>query len=184
MWTVVEIHIKGDKSIDLMIIDKTIRQLINQYGPNTNWTFYRFAENKINDINSSHGIQFKIENVTIHKIKKQIDKNNTINQLSENGYIQEINYYEKISIADPVWPLEMRQNWHFLANGFCKFILGLIQYHIITNKVNLSNNIEDRICEYKEINKEISKLYNNWSNHAFFHHISAIFGYEKTHIIF
>lgn len=184
MWTVAEINIKGDKAIDYMVIDTTIRKLINKLGKNTNWTFYRFSENKIEDKISSHGIQFKIENITISRVKKIIEKDSIIIKLMENAYIQEINYYEKVSISDPIWPLTMRKNWPFFANGFCKMLLGLIGYYVQEYEINLYENIGTIIDKYKMVDKSISILYNNWSSHAFFHHISAVFGYEKSHIIF
>lgn len=79
--------------------------------------------------------------------------------------------------SDGNWSPDLQKNWPSFIMGVSSMWLGLIDDAFqgsIEDPVNASHLLE----KYREAEEKITKIWNEEGQHAFLHHLNAIFGYE------
>jgi len=80
--------------------------------------------------------------------------------------------------SDKDWPIEIQRSWPFFIMGVSEMLLKLIeQIKENTQLPDLSIPINSIESYYIKLNDKLSNIWLNNGQHAFFHHINALFGY-------
>jgi hypothetical protein len=81
--------------------------------------------------------------------------------------------------SDASWPPAIQKNWPYFIMGASRMWLNLIS-DTIAGMPNLNRplSIEENEQQYKKANAAISELWQKKGQHAFLHHLSALFGYR------
>lgn len=182
--------------LDLFILDNIVRDLISDNRKNIKlWRFHRRAARD----HSGHQLTiycytqkkvgYSINNQLLESdLFELLNKTNLLKEYQwneEHGSERNMNKIEDTS--DPNWPIEIKKAWPFYIMGVCDMFLDLIKNlsENMTNKrpkIASLKRVEPADIYYRELNKLVSDTWNINGNHAFFHHINAIFGYVPLSI--
>jgi hypothetical protein len=82
--------------------------------------------------------------------------------------------------SDASWPPSIQKNWPYFIMGASQMWLNLISETLADmpdpdRPLSFQENEE----QYKKANTTISELWQNKGQHAFLHHLSALFGYQE-----
>jgi hypothetical protein len=86
--------------------------------------------------------------------------------------------------SDPQWPLAVQKAWPHYIMGASILWLDLIDQ---VSREGLpgfpAGPMGSTVDDYVLINREVTRLWQEEGGHAFFHHLSAIFGYEPLFVV-
>ena len=99
--------------------------------------------------------------------------------MEDDGLIIETSFIDKgkrhrSDVADPGWPRELQDSWGFFAQGASKFLAILVDNIVDGRFPTGANEIVDLYCN---VEVTLGDIWSRYGQHAFFHHISAMFGY-------
>lgn len=86
--------------------------------------------------------------------------------------------------SDPNWPDSIQRSWPYFIMGVSLMWLDLLEQTVDPNELGSRLSVSKRLKYYKEIDNQITALWKHSGRHAFFHHISGIYGYEPLDFIF
>lgn len=172
--------------IDLLLLDLIVAPTIEKFNKNDIefWQCHRRATS------DKAGHQFSLYVYTkpdiAKKIKAEIDDNLIYKDLLKDGHFEEELLFKTKGesleyLSDNTWHPFIRKTWPHFIQGSTKMLLALI-HEIKTDlksKGELKEgNLKGLLSNYDKINDEIAKLWKTHFQHAFAHHLWAIFGYN------
>ncbi len=169
---------------DLIIANQVIAPIIEKYYGNIRlWRFHRRAAN------DRAGHQFSFIYYASVKDKKHIDielkKSQSLSYLLDKGKIVKVltncrrasEPAQRLeATSDPNWDLRIQKTWPYFIMGVSAHWLALIRE--IKSSLPNSEANGDMYSVYQQIEDELIKLWQQQGQHAYFHHLSAVFGYE------
>ena len=81
--------------------------------------------------------------------------------------------------SDRTWSLPIQKSWPFYIMGVSEMWLNLIRE--VAGQVPSGgppSNLDDALGFYRQVNASIEQMWRDEGQHAFLHHLNAIFGYE------
>lgn len=178
-----------DFSNNLIIAHQIINPVLVENQDNIKlWRFHRRAAK------DSAGHQFSFifyaTQKNADKIFKEIISNPLTAQLTNEKIIEKVLFDEpgkpkRPSIedtSDKNWSVAIQKSWPYYIMGVSILWLDLLNQEVIQEELNISRTIKFQQEQYKKINKKITQHWKSQGKHAFFHHISGIFGYEPLEI--
>jgi hypothetical protein len=82
--------------------------------------------------------------------------------------------------SDATWPPSIQKNWPYFIMGASRMWLNLISETIAGIPDSDSPmSLQENENLYKKANDAISELWKKDGQHAFLHHLSALFGYRE-----
>jgi len=82
------------------------------------------------------------------------------------------------STSDPNWPTVIQKSWPYFIMGVSEMWLDLIDQIIKENPGTADPTLEELEQYYAEVNDAVTLLWRRQGQHAFLHHLNAVFGYE------
>ena len=82
--------------------------------------------------------------------------------------------------SDPNWSIEIQRNWPAYIMGVSTAWLGLIDD--VMRDIPASTDLQELVQQYRQAHARITAMWHREGQHAFIHHLSAIFGYEPLFI--
>lgn len=171
-----------DWHLDLLIAHQVLANIIEQHRESIPlWRFHRRAAPDI----AGHQFSFIFYSPkeTRVLIQQAIDSHPVVGSLLENqrldkAWITTPKHSSRLSAtSDANWPKKLQSTWPAFIMGVSQTWLGLIESHVKTASVaNL--NMEKKIKRYRQVSDKLNELWAEYAQHAFFHHISGVFGYE------
>lgn len=169
--------------IDLLLADAVIKPiLVTHRDAIAYWRFHRRA------IRDRAGHQFSFifytDKATARSIYQQVNRNAITRKMLEMGKLQKIltddpdrNTLTDINAtSDKNWSPALQNAWPAYIMGVSSTWLQLIGQAIQDNKPG--NDINDLLDRYQQADAAISEIWYEQGQHAFLHHLNAIFGYE------
>lgn len=86
--------------------------------------------------------------------------------------------------SDPDWAPQIQRAWPYFIMGASVMWLDLLQQEIDPAALHAQTTTAARLDYYRGVNDRLTKLWNEQGRHAFFHHLSGIFGYEPIEMRF
>jgi hypothetical protein len=171
---------------DLLIAHKIAAPALAQYKDVIDlWRFHRRAAR--DDAGHQFSFIFYASAETAYQIFNMLRANETLSEMKSAGMIIEDRYdnTDKISrphvedTSDASWPLPIQKNWPYFIMGASRMWLNLISETIADMPdSDRPMSIEEMAEQYKKANAAISELWKEKGQHAFLHHLSALFGYR------
>jgi len=180
--------------IDIFLADTLVRNAIELGQKKTPITLWRIHRRWPRD---ERGHEFSLDCYTTDEIASLIDnffKNSKEHKmLHENNLLEEYHYNvdgENIEdITTDAWPSEAagktwllngKKAWPYYIKGCCEMFLHLIE--VIKDDRDSGNDIGQIERFYQEIDKRLTEIWQGYGCHAFFHHLSAVFGHKPLHL--
>ncbi|MEJ2728162.1 MAG: hypothetical protein P8185_06565 [Deltaproteobacteria bacterium] len=172
--------------LDLLIAHKVVAPALAQYKDAIGlWRFHRRAVR--DDAGHQFSFIFYASAETAYQIFNMLRANEMLSEMKSAGMIIEDRYdnTDRISrphiedTSDPGWPPAIQKNWPYFIMGASRMWLNLIS-DTIAGMPNSDRplSIEEKAEQYKKANAAISELWQKNGQHAFLHHLSALFGYR------
>jgi hypothetical protein len=86
--------------------------------------------------------------------------------------------------SDKAWSSAVQKTWPYYIEGVSKMWLGLIDEFVKNEGGAKSHeNAQDELNLYRKIESKIISVWRTEGNHAYLHHLNALFAYKETIII-
>ena len=79
---------------------------------------------------------------------------------------------------DPAWPLEIQRSWPYFIMGASQAWLMLVQELSAENELPGEVDYPSLLRHYQEVDVQLSAQWRENGQHAYLHHLNAIFGYQ------
>ena len=182
-----------DWPVDLLLADRVIRPLLTTHEKNIPlWRFHRRAAGDAEGHRFS--FIFYTTRPVAHHIFDQILKNRVLDVMLTANTIEAVRTDDLQfpagpaleAASDPGWPIELQRAWPAYIMGVCKAWMALIHQHVPGEELECvqleSVQPENLLAPYRKANDAINKTWIEDGQHAFLHHLNAIFGYEPVYI--
>jgi hypothetical protein len=193
-WYTIGFKIKWDKIsspnfvVDLFIIDLLINPAVKNFKSDLIlWRFHRRAARD----DAGHELKFifytssKIAEQVFNYIRSNDFYDIIINNYTETTgvnlsvYNKEVDSCKIEATSDSAWPLEIQKTWPYYIMGVCDMFINFIEEIKKSKDIKIDkNNLKQTESSYKEIEQEITKQWFGYGQHAFLHHLGAIFAYN------
>lgn len=174
-----------DWGVDLLLAHKLFGPVLHKYGNNIyRWRFHRRANR------DSAGHQFSFiyyaGSRQANDFVQHVEKNDLWDKLLKNN-ILDVAECEKSEIisrpeisdsSDNYWSDSVQRQWPSYIMGVSNLWLGLIDDAIALVGTDTAD-MNMLVQQYTEANQIVTDIWQNEGEHAFLHHLNAIFGYEK-----
>ena len=173
--------------LDLLIAHKIVSPVLAQYKNEIRlWRFHRRA------VRDQAGHQFSFifytSAQTAYQVFNMLRSNELLSEMKSAGKIIADRYDNTDTITKPriedasdaTWPPSIQKNWPYFIMGASQMWLNLIS-ETIADMPNPYRplSLEENEEQYEKANAAISKLWQKQGQHAFLHHLSALFGYKE-----
>lgn len=81
------------------------------------------------------------------------------------------------STSDPRWSVDLQKNWPSFIMGVSSLWLGLIDDSFAGSPKDFAD-MHQLLDRYREVDYEITGIWRSEGQHAFLHHMNAVFGYQ------
>ena len=173
-----------DSYLDALIADQVLAPVIAQY--QTELELWRFHRRWPRDP-TGHQFSFIFFAPTplADKLSAQVEHDPTLRRLATDGYLMEFradaanpdSATDPAATSDTSWPPEIQREWPKFIMGASRMWLGLVQSEAAKHS---ELDLHER---YQVVEVSLDELWFEEANHAFFHHLSALFGYKPVQVI-
>ncbi len=178
-----------DWAIDLLLAHAVVKPSLEIYSQRLPyWRFHRRAARDA----SGHQFSFLFytDPPTARAIYASLEANPVLGKLKAQGLITQIvkddpDRPERPNIedtSDPKWSPTLQRHWPAYIMGVSQLWLGLIDDAVADLPVE-SYAGYDPLVIYRAADKRVSQIWFKEGQHAFLHHLSAVFGYRELLIV-
>ena len=178
-----------DFSSNLIIAHQIINPVLKSHHEDIKlWRFHRRAAKDTSGHQFSFIFYATAENAA--KIFQQINSNPLSAQLINEKIVAKIQFDKPArpkrpnieDTSDKNWSLAIQKSWPYYIMGVSILWLDLLNQETAQENLDTSKAIKLQQVQYQKINEEITQQWKSQGKHAFFHHISAVFGYEPIEV--
>ena len=173
--------------VDLFLAHSVMAPILEKYHDDI--TLWRFHRRSVPDAN---GHQFSFIFYSSQQIAKhvfgEIANSPLLAEAKINGFVTAETYDDTTKLAhpaisdtsDPNWSTITQKAWPYYIMGVSQMWLSMIDDIIMDNPppAEALQSINGLIDYYEEVNEVVTTLWHDEAQHAFLHHLNAIFGYE------
>jgi hypothetical protein len=173
-----------DSFLDPLIADQLLSPAIAQYASQLAlWRFHRrWPED---DTGHQFSFIFLAPSAVAASVIAQIGRDPLLNRLQADGHLVEYRVdktkveppSDPAATSDRSWSPVIQREWPKFIMGASRMWLGLVQTEAASHP---GLEIYSR---YRKVEEALDELWYNEGNHAFFHHLSALFGYRPLRVI-
>jgi hypothetical protein len=174
--------------VDPLLAHRVVSPVLDRYGNDIAlWRFHRRA------VRDQAGHQFSFIFYTTQETAREvfaaIEADATLTAMRNGGVIIRNTYDDTSTIirpnledtSDRTWSLPIQKSWPFYIMGVSEMWLNLIREVASQACVGrFPSKLEETLRLYEAVNTSIEKMWQEEGQHAFLHHLSAIFGYEPV----
>ena len=173
-----------DFYIDLLLADAVIKPTLLKYRQDIKyWRFHRRAAH--DQAGHRFSFIFYADKETAIKIYSELQSSPLLTKLQQRNLVININTDDPdnnprtdiTAASDKNWPVEIQESWPAYIMGVSSMWLQLIDQQVDDN--NQQTDIDKLLDQYRQANNNITRLWRSEAQHAFLHHLNAIFGYEE-----
>lgn len=177
-------------AVDALLARELVLPLLEQYGGNIAlWRFHRRA------VMDSAGHQLTFLMYT-HKpvadaVQLQIEENSLLASLQRAGYLKGVistcrGREPSPAVAahsDPAWHPQIQKTWPYYIMGVSASWLALVDgVSAEIGDTSEPKSVAELLEHYQTVHKEVTEIWRGQGQHAYIHHLSAIFAYEPLFI--
>ncbi len=172
--------------LDLLLAHLVVSPVLNQYGNEiVLWRFHRRA------VRDQAGHQFSFifyaPPETAREVFAMLQGNSWLKAIKDRGLVIRDTYDETDTISRPNledtsdrhWSPPIQKSWPFYIMGVSEMWLNLIR-EVASPAADdkAPSNLDDALALYERVNTSLEQMWQEEGQHAFLHHLNAIFGYQ------
>lgn len=169
---------------DLLIADQVIRPVLDRHRSELRyWRFHRRAAR-----HGGHRFSFIFYSTadTARQIFAELEADSTVRALREDGRLERLEPDDPERVtrpriedsSDAAWPPELQRAWPSFIMGASQTWLDLMQ--ALEAQDPPTGDLDQY---YLRLNDRLTDMWQEWGGHAYLHHLSAVFGYEKVWVM-
>jgi hypothetical protein len=173
-----------DWQADLMLAHAVVGPVLTEHGRKLSlWRFHRRA---LRD-KSGHRFSFLFysDSALAAEVMQDLRTSQVLQQALEDGIVEQVYFDDPDSpghpeieaMSDPHWSPSLQRNWPSYIMGVSALWLGLIDDRM-ADAPAYDGDVSGLLEQYRQADKDINALWYREGEHAFIHHLSAMFGYE------
>ena len=176
-------------AVDLLLAHAVVGPVLQEHSKKLYW--WRFHRRAAPD-KTGHQFSFLFfsDSKVAAEIMEDLRKSRILQELLEEQIVEQIIFddpdnpsFPKIeSMSDPKWSPALQRNWPSYIMGVSSLWLGLID-DLKMHATMDESNIRELLENYRQVEASITSMWYKEGQHAFLHHLNAIFGYEPMLII-
>jgi hypothetical protein len=173
---------------DLLIAHGIAGPLLTEFQADIHlWRFHRRSA----DDDSGHQFSFIFYSraAVADRINRAVAGDPLVVRMRTTGVVREVHYAavdqndrpDPGDTSDPSWSPVMKDNWPYYIMGVSRMWLGMIDQ--ISRQASLDSrplaplSVARQLAHYKQVDAQITQLWQQEGYHALLHHLNAIFGY-------
>ncbi|NIV48393.1 MAG: hypothetical protein GWN46_17135 [Gammaproteobacteria bacterium] len=170
--------------LDALLADQVCAPALSGLEPQISlWRFHRRAAD--DDIGHRFSLRIYTDPVTADIVYRRVREASVVKWLESNDRIASVTmnrlHQPKLAplarASDSAWPAEIRNSWPWFIMGVSQTWLSLIRQ--VTADKPLDNPSPDALLDYyRTVNDRVGELWRIHGQHAYLHHLNALFGYE------
>ena len=133
---------------------------------------------------------FYSDDATAAAIREEIFTNPLTVWLGDQGLIDQTGFEKRTreelglleQTSDPIWPSEIQRSWPYFIMGASQTWLMLVQ------EISASEGLEGNVsyselqAHYRRVDLLLNTQWVDYGQHAYLHHLNAVFGYQPVRI--
>lgn len=171
--------------IDALLADQVMAPVIAHAEPRLSlWRFHRRAAR------DEHGHRFSFlfyaDPETAEVVNNGVKRSPITARLQQAGIVLEVRLAspegppaDDIGAAsDPAWPAAVMRGWPWFVMGVSQSWLRLIAEAKAARSLPEGAALDEVLAYYRAVHDEVSTLWREHGQHAYLHHLNALFGYQ------
>ena len=172
-----------DMTADLMLAHAVVEPVLDRFRSKIRfWRFHRRAAR--DGAGHQFNFIFYTDPGTAAAIMADLKKSAVLRQALSENIVEKINFDNPDiprrpnpeDTSDKNWPVEIQKNWPAYIMGVSATWLGLIDE--LMSGMPAVADMHKLFDQYRQVDARITSMWSRNGQHAFIHHLSAIFGYE------
>jgi len=170
---------------DLLIAHRTLAPLIRMHADDIDlWRFHR----RSGDDETGHqfSLLFYASAQTADAINRQVAADPLVEAMLADGILAEVltdptDRIDRPAVSDTSdasWSPVVQRTWPYYIMGVSRMWLAMIDEMSQAIVVPDNAGIQDLQDHYQAVNQRLTHIWQHEGQHAFLHHLNAIFGYE------
>jgi len=173
-----------DQTVTLLLADAVVSPVLKQYADQLLW--WRFHRRAARDpAGHQFSFMFYSNPDVAAQVMKEIQQSEILEAAINAGLVMKVIYPDTSkpghpgieAYSDPSWSLSIQRHWPSYIMGVSAMWLGLIdemkQFDLVDE-----TDIDLLYEQYRAINEYLMLVWYVEGQHAFLHHLSAVFGYQ------
>jgi hypothetical protein len=175
-----------DGAVDLLLAHAVVGPVLREHSKDLSW--WRFHRRALRD-EAGHQFSFLFYSTSdiSFQIMEAIKKNKILRLTLDAGIVEKFRFDDPTkagrphieATSDDHWSPALQRNWPSYIMGVSSLWLGLIDDFMADVPAH-DDNVYALLDRYRQAESKVSALWRNEGQHAFLHHLSAIFGYEPV----
>jgi hypothetical protein len=171
--------------LDLLLAHRIVAPVLKQYGDSLyRWRFHRRANR--DDAGHQFSFIFYSGADVAAQISQQINQSRIKQRLIDEDILEttgctssdDVKQKQIGDTSDGSWPESVQRHWPTYIMGVSITWLSLVD-DVVPQSVNDEMDIDSMIVAYGDAEEQVNKLWAEYGQHAFLHHLNAVFGYES-----
>jgi hypothetical protein len=177
-------------AVDALIARELVLPLLEQHGENIAlWRFHRRAGMD----SAGHQLTFLMytHKPVADAVRSQIEENALVASLQRAGYLKGVvstcrGREPSPAVAahsDPGWHPQIQKTWPYYIMGVSASWLALVDgVSAEIGDTSEPKSVTELLEHYQAVHKEVTEIWRGQGQHAYIHHLSAVFAYEPLFI--
>ena len=152
------------------------------------WRFHRRAGR--GDSGNQFSLIFYADKATATRIDKAIDSDPLTQWLLNNKLMDKVRFAQRSPAelgrleltSDQEWPLDIQRSWPYFIMGASQAWLMLVQELSQEDAPESEVDYPALLKHYQQVDARLNAQWQSYGQHAYLHHLSAIFGYQPLQI--
>jgi hypothetical protein len=178
-----------DWAVDMLLAHAVVKPSLDRYADDL--AYWRFHRRAVRD-RTGHQLRFLFytDPATARVVFASLAANPVLQQAKTRGLITRVIMDDPAKprrpdiadTSDPHWSPTVQRHWPAYIMGVSLLWLGLIDDAVAAGPDD-PRTAEDPLQVYRAAEKKITALWYKEGQHAFLHHLSAVFGYREMLIV-
>ncbi|MEP1469393.1 MAG: hypothetical protein ABJK25_00315 [Halieaceae bacterium] len=169
----------------LLIADQIIAPVLNQYEEELGlWRFHRRAGR--DDAGHQLSLIFYTDEEAANAISASMNEKALTQWLESKELIEATRFSRRTQTelahledtSDSAWPLEIQRSWPYFIMGVSQTWLLMVQELSARDPLPAEADYNALISHYEAVDGELTNQWRDFGQHAYLHHLSAVFGYQ------
>jgi hypothetical protein len=178
----------ADGAVDLLLAHAVVEPVLKKHAKKIPW--WRFHRRAARDkVGHQFRFLFYADSGVASVVMEEIKQSDILQQALEEKVVEKIMFSDPAKpvrpqiedTSDPHWPQTIQRNWPSFIMGVSALWLGLIDDQM-AQFTSQSIDISEHLESYRQEDTAITSLWRKEGQHAFLHHLNAVFGYEPLSI--
>lgn len=182
---------EGDEpefSLDTLVAHRILQPALREFGSNV--ALWRFHRRAVRD-QSGHlfSLIYYSKPQVVEQLHSILEQSELLEKLSSEEVVtswstecrQPGEWGDLAAYSDPSWDSRVQTSWPYFIMGVSLSWLALIDEVAAEHSPN-HEDLQSLLATYKAVDEEVTQLWQRQGQHAYLHHLNALFGYQPLWI--